>query len=434
MSLDDIVSVTITTETTSPTRAGFGVPMVFAYHTVFPERARTYTSLQSVLDDGFDADSPVARCVGSLFSQNPRPSSVVVGRAANAPTQLIDVEVITAVDDTDYTMTINGTDFTIDSGGAATVNSIATALQVAINGGTEPVTAGTVTGGAFTLTADVAGDLFTLEQDRGFITKQTVTLDPGVAADIAAIQAVNDDWYSLHLTSLSLAEISAAAAYIETQVKLMVTSTSDDDILTTSTSDIASVLAAANYGRTALLWHPNAETYYPGAGWAGGRLPNDPGSQTWKFKTIAGSPVTVITETEKTNVEGKSCNHYREIAGVAITQQGVVAGGEFIDVVRFVDWVRSELQADIYTLFVNKPKVPYTDPGIGSIEAVVWAVMNRGIDAGGFAANPEPEVTVPLAENVATADKLARTLRNVDFTAVLAGAIHKAIVTGTVTV
>jgi len=434
MSLNDIVTVNISTETTAPSRVGFGTPLIMGYHTLWPERARTYASYQAVLDDGFPSTSAIARCAQSIFSQNPKVTSVVVGRAANAPTQVITVDVIDAVDDTDYAITINGTEFEIDSGAGATPNSIAVALAAAINAGAEPVTAGTPTLGEFTLTADVAGDLFTCEVDRAQITKQTTTADPGIVADITAVRQANDDWYCLALTSLGKAEIKAAAAYIEAAIKIMAVSSSDDDIPTTAVDDLASEMAALNYARTVLLYHPDAETYYPAAGWAGIMLPGDPGSATWKFKTIAGSPVTVITETEKTNLENKSCNHYREIAGVAITQQGVTCSGEFADVTRFVDFIRARLQEYIYGVLVNRPKVPFTDPGIGLIENQVRAVMSLGINSGGFAADPAPTVTVPKAADVPFTDKASRTLPDVEFAATLAGAIHQLTVNGSVTV
>ena len=51
MSLDDIVDVSVTANTASPSRAGFGVPCLLAYvpTSVFPERARVYTSLTGMM-------------------------------------------------------------------------------------------------------------------------------------------------------------------------------------------------------------------------------------------------------------------------------------------------------------------------------------------------------------------------------------------------
>jgi hypothetical protein len=80
---DNIVKVTITAETKTPTRVGFGTPCVFAYTTVFPERARVYASVSDMITDGFTATDPAVLAVTGVFSQNPRPSQVVVGRTEN---------------------------------------------------------------------------------------------------------------------------------------------------------------------------------------------------------------------------------------------------------------------------------------------------------------------------------------------------------------
>ena len=82
---------------------------------------------------------------------------------------------------------------------------------------------------------------------------------------------------------------------------------------------------------------------------------------------------------------------------------------------------------------INLPKIPFTDPGIAIIEAEVRGVMDLGISKGIFAADPAPTVSVPLAVDVDTNDKANRLLPDVNFTAVLAGAIHFVEVNGTVT-
>ncbi len=67
---------------------------------------------------------------GTVFNQGAKQSDVV--------------EILTAANNEDYTITINGVDYTIDSGGSATVDSIAAALIVKINdnaNGWIPVTA-----------------------------------------------------------------------------------------------------------------------------------------------------------------------------------------------------------------------------------------------------------------------------------------------------
>lgn len=71
------------------------------------------------------------------------------------------------IDSEDYTITINSTDFTINSGVSATAVSIAAALTAAVNAGAEPVTADDDDeNGSFLVMADVAGTPFTVRSDN----------------------------------------------------------------------------------------------------------------------------------------------------------------------------------------------------------------------------------------------------------------------------
>ena len=59
-----------------------------------------------------------------------------------------------------FTVTLNGVAFNFTAT-TTTANDVAAGLVAAINGGTEPVTAGSASGGVFSLTADIAGTAFT---------------------------------------------------------------------------------------------------------------------------------------------------------------------------------------------------------------------------------------------------------------------------------
>ena len=111
-----------------------------------------------------------------------------------------------------------------------------------------------------------------------------------------------------------------------------------------------------------------------------------------------------------------------------------MAQGEFIDIVRGVDWLTSRIQEFVYSVLVNSNKVPYTDSGIAAIEAEIRRALQLGIGNNFIANDPAPTVTVPKSTNVPSNDKAQRILRNVKFQATLAGAIHAVNITGTVTV
>ena len=53
MSLEDIVNVTITAQTSTPSKLGFGTPLIATVHSVFPDLVREYKKLSAMIDDGF---------------------------------------------------------------------------------------------------------------------------------------------------------------------------------------------------------------------------------------------------------------------------------------------------------------------------------------------------------------------------------------------
>lgn len=440
MSLDSIVSVSITTETSSVSRAGFGMPLImsceakglaaFAGSTV----AKIYTQVTDMVADLFDANGVACAMATAIFSQNPKPPQIVVARRNTLPTPTMAVTVASLQNSVAYALSINGVPFSFTSDGSATIKEIVEGLAALINAGAEPVTA-TENDVTLTLTADVAGVPFTLSiADSTLLNRQDVTPDAGVAADLATIRLTgNDDWYCALLDTQGKAEIEALAAAIEALLRIFIAASGDSDILTGSSTDLASQLQDSAYARTALIYHPNPHER-PDAAWAGKCLPLDPGSETWKFKTLAGVPVYTLSATQRTNATGKGCNVYERIAGNNMTAEGVTASGEFIDITRFVDFIVARIKENVFFRLKNLNKVPFTDSGIALIESEVRGVIQLGIRSGGFAADPAPIITVPLAADVSALDKANRLLPDIRFSATLAGAIHAIEISGVVSV
>ena len=438
MSLQDIVNVQITRETKSVSRAGFGTPNIMGVNKAFTALIQYYSDAASVLNDFLATDLEYI-AAAAAFSQNPTVQRVGISRRKTSDNVVITVA--TVADTTEYTCTINGTEFSFTSDADATAIEIAAGLVADINGGSEPVTASDNVDGTFDLDADVAGVAYSVKIDSrqtiAYATSQTM------AEDLADISEADDDWYGLIYTLRTQADVEAGAAYIETVNKIFLTSNADSDIVDTTdaadTTTVAATLKAAAYARTGVIYHPSAATIFPEAALLGQILPLDPGSYTAAFKTLAGIAVTTLTETQKTNALAKNCNIYVLTGGVNITREGTVAEGEYIDIIVFIDWMQARMTENIFALLVNQPKVPYTDGGIAGVESEIIEVLQLGIARGGIAAddgdgNPGYTTTVPKAADVSAGDKAARTLNDVNFTAILAGAIHAVDVDGTVTV
>jgi len=440
MSLDDIVNVTITAATTVPTRVGFGIPCILAQHTHFSERARIYTSLAGMATDGFAVTEPAYLAVQAVFAQNPKPNSVVVGRAINESPKKVNyipvMPLVAAV--TVYTIYINGVAGTFTSDASPTVLEVCAGLKSAIDalgGGVTVVDNAT----SIDITATTVAQVFTdYSNDRTLFIRKDITpnsVSTGVVGDITAVRAANDDWYALILTDLGLDVISAAAAHIETLTKIMVVASADDACYNgSSTTDILYVAEAGTYARSSVTYHPKAAYQFPHAGWVGKCLPKDPGKITWNFKALAGITVTYLTPTEIAAIEAKKGNHYTRVAGVSITQQGVMSSGTFIDLTHSMDFMKARLQEYIYAKLVNTDKIPYTDAGVAVIEAEIRAVLKLCITQGILAASPAPTVTIPKVVDQATTNRALRYMPDITFTATTAGAIHSLAITGTLSV
>lgn len=258
-------------------------------------------------------------------------------------------------------------------------------------------------------------------------------------AALTAIEGIDSEWYCFILISTVEADLKEAAAWAETATKIFFYSSKAVGIKDGAvTNDIASFMKSQNYDRTVSIYHTadqddaTAPSFIESA-LPGSCLPFAPGSQTWAYKTLAGVASYKLTSGEKTAIENKNCNTYIAISGVDVTQYGVVASGEYIDVIRGLDWLEARIKENVFSAFINGRKIPYTDAGIKSIALRVSTVLQEAVRAG-VLAQGSVVVTVPTVSQIPEADRIARNLPDVSFTARLAGAIHNVSISGTVTV
>ena len=427
--ISEIVNVTISRDTTAVTQASFGVMMHLSLSRVFDagELWREYTNVADMLTDGFKTTDTAYIAANALFSQEVSPEKVIIGQRETQDTVTLTP---TVANSTAYTVTINGTAFTYTSDSTALATEIVAGLIAAINAGAEPVTAsGTST---LVLNPDVAGVYYSVTSSANLSI--ALTANQTFAEDIADIRLVNDTWYALTTHSHTKSDVLAIAAAVESLKKIYAVSSSDSDIITSATDDVISELKALGYDRTFAMYHANANTVYPEAAWLGVMLPKDPGSATWKFKTLTGVTANSLSSTQSTYVRNKKGNVYETIGGVDITREGTMVSGEFIDVIVGCDWLESRMEERVYSRLVNSDKIAYTDAGIATIEADIRAQLQEAIAVGFLAEYPQPAVVVPKVANISTVTKATRELPAITFEGTLAGAIHKVTIRGTVTV
>lgn len=557
MAIEDVVNVNVTTATQTPTRAGFGTPLILAYHARWLDKVRSYTGPEGVAADGFTSDHPVYQVANAMFAQSPRPERIKVGRRTNAPAQVIDATPAAPAAGLEYRVEVDGDSCGYTAGGGDTLAAVCTALALAINNiaGDADVDAiitarasaaapqvingaglnGVVGGGAMSpprslqlvlnnhadwdvsiavvtgknaagevitenfaipnggnvivngtkLFAQVTqvdipaqsgvGGSFTLGKrprvvaDGSSGTKVVVTttdsaagvLVPfrngaspivggqdigknvalfdataapaGITTDLDGIRDVDDDWYGLVLDSQGAAEIAVARAWTESKRKIFLAQSGDDGCAdANSTTDILATTHAANVGRSGIFYQPSIARDWLAASLMAGVLPLDPGSETWAFKTARGVTIYPLTDTKQTAVLNKKGNTYTVIAGLSLTKNGTTGSGEFIDIVRGVDWMVARMKERVIFILANNPKLAYTDGSGQLLGGECDAVLQAGIKANFLAADPPPTVIVPRVSAQAPADRAARYFPGIRFSGRLAGAIHKLDFTGTV--
>ena len=166
------------------------------------------------------------------------------------------------------------------------------------------------------------------------------------------------------------------------------------------------------------------------------------GSETAAFKELSGIQPSDLTELEMKKLTAVNLNFFIPVGGRNVTMNGKVMSGEWMDVIRFRDWLKSNIQNKVANLFISTPKIPFNNAGISLVQNQVIAALKEGQAAGGI---PEDEfdengnlipafvTSVPKLENISYEDRVARRLTGCKFKARISGAIHFAEVDGSLT-
>lgn len=448
-SLDRAIPITLSTIASSVTSAGFGLAGILSHKsTIAPDRVRWYTDTDTMIDDGFLATDPEYLAAVVLSSQTPRPVRWAVLRADGAkPTLKYKISVAVIASARRYAFRIGPSaevEYTSDS--SATKTEILDGLDAALTAAGVPsgfssllVVDGDEVPQYIEVTGSAAGNWTAIENLATSVLQiETTHADPGIAAELALINAEDSDWHWLVTLFNSELYVKAAAAWVETAQKVYPADSADTTIRSTALSgatDLAADLKGLGYKRTGMLHHRATDAFW-GAGVAGRLGPLPPGSWTAAYKNIAGVPTDTMTETEIGHVEDKNADHYTDFGGVGMSHTGRTAVGGaagFFDVVLVRDWLQAEIQAEIAALLQANDKIPYTDEGAALLRAKVEKVLLRASRAP-YNALVESSITVTagLVADELTSDKNARIYRGITFRADYQGAIHTVPITGAI--
>ncbi len=269
------------------------------------------------------------------------------------------------------------------------------------------------------------------------LTYEDVTVNPGIEDDLNAIVDADPDWYGLAIDSNSPAEVEAAVAWLETQRRIGVFSTANSEAFDPEADDdLLSTLKAAAYTRSTVIASKHKNNDHRATAWLSEELVKTPGSSTWAFKTLTGIEVDRLTSAEFAAVQAKYGSTYTSVGGVNITFEGKTPANEYMDIPHFIDKLHSDIQLAVFALLTTNDKLPYTDYSVELVKNTILAVLIRATKRPieGLRANPAPTVTAPLVADIDIADRAARRLPDVEFSAELSGAIHKLVIRGKVTV
>lgn len=292
-----------------------------------------------------------------------------------------------------------------------------------------------------------------------YVGRWAKTLETGESGSVETLaQAITavlqfTNWYGLGIADdedLTAAEITATAAAIQASSLSRVFAVTSEDsgiIDSASTTDIASTLKAAGYGRTFVQYSTKSK-YAALSAFGRAFTVNFTGNNTTltlKFKTEPGVTYETLTSAQAAAIDAKNANVYVYYANdTAILQQGVMSNGDFFDERHGLDWLQNYVQTNLYNLlYTSTTKIPQTEAGITRLlsnveQSLDQAVSNGLVAAGVWNGGDIGEITAgdtltkgyyvyaqPLSTQ-SQADREARKSPLIQAAIKLAGAVHYA--------
>ena len=442
------------------------------------ERARSYSSLAAVAAD-FGGSAPEYLAASLWFQQAPSPTRLTIGRwfatagagvLRGAPLTAAQQALanFTAIASGGFTYTKNGGSSTnvtgINLSGATSLNNVASLITAALSGATmawnptfsrfelTSTTTGATSSISF-LTApgsgtDISALLGMTTASSGSYAAQGAAAETALAAVTLFDQNYGQAWYAAVVLGAASSDHLAVAAYVEAgnNKHLYGVTTQDANALVASaTTDIAYQLQQYGYNKT--LTQFSSTSPYAVVSLLARQLTVDyTGNNTaitLAYKNEPGIVPEYLAGPQADSLQAKNCNAFLAFNNnTAIILNGVVASGNFIDVVTGTDWLAVTLQTTLYNvLYTSTTKVPQTDAGMNLLlnagEGVLIQGVNNGLlapgvwNSGGFGILKQgdflPKGFYAYAPPVATqnpSDRAARKSVPFQIAAKLAGAVH----------
>ena len=470
--VSNVVNVQIVMSPTAAALRNFGATLIIGATDVIDtsERIRTYAASElSDIATDFGATSPEYLAAVAFFSQSPQPEQVQIGRWAKTATAgaLKGAILSTASQAMSNFTTIESGEFDVDiDGSTVNVTGVNLSAESNLNGVASQVTAALQSKGTcvwdgqrFVIrsattgeTSKVSGVTDTeLPQALGINTGTTMVTGAPAESLVEGLNALLDypTWYQGYLAAdAEDDDILAAAQVIEAASPKRILSVTIQDTAEldgTQTTSLGYKLSQAQLQRT--LWVYSSTSPYAGASVLGRMSTVDyEGSDTTitlKFKQLPGVTPENLTLSQANAITANHGNVFVAYDNdTNILQEGVMAGGWFIDERTGLDWLENYVQTAVWNLlYTSNTKVGQDDVGSTELVATVSQALEQGVtnnlispgvwNSDGFGALKRGDtlstgyyVYIQPMEEQSQADREARKAPPIQCAVKLTGAVH----------
>ena len=453
MSYSQSVLAQISLNTVQQTQQGFGTPVFIAAHSLYADRIRAYGSLSAMIDDGFLTTDNSYIAANHAFNQSPSVPSVKIGRREQDWTAFISEAGVSSAEVFSFNIDLPSISYsTVVSystvGAAETQETILAGLKAAFDAdptlvaNLDAVATPAASSSSLKISTKTGEEFFQISAEAGeYTSSYSATESPAVT--LTQMDEEDSDYYFIVAEDKSDSYIKLMAAAVELRAAEYFVSKYDAIDLGayvegSAVNGVFNELKDLGYDGTCTLSHQFADQYIEMA-YIGSNAPYDAGSVTWCNIQAVGAGTSLnpstgkpLSETHKGNLTSKNVNYVELDNATPYFRTGTMASGEWIDVIRGVDWMKSDITASLKSLLLGQKgtKVPYTEVGAGMVREAVMTSLQRAVNRGFI--NPDFTVFVPSINALDPSQRVSRILEGVTFEATLQGAIHQVFVQGTV--
>lgn len=461
--ISDLVTVNVNIAGPGLSPQSFGTPLLLGASARLPpsDRIRYYASLPAVANDFQTSDPEYIGAQIWFAKTDVAPPPLAIGRrwttavagalfgaVFSTAQQASLLASLAGATNIGFDVTIDGTVrkvATVNLSAQTTMAGIATQLQTALAALAVGTTC-TWSGARFVITSPTTGlsssvstatvatgsgtpvdysTILKLTAASGAYGSTGAAAETTAAISLAAIQGLSSQWYAAHLTSdASDADRTSAAGwcvsnnsiFLHTEQAAAAYGGSDTSTITYLrwVAEVNNAPVQQNVGATFAIFSTKSAYAALGA-WANQAVVqwgNRNSTITLNLKPIAGLAGEDLSLTQKQNLLAHNCNAYVNYGSpasfVAVITPGICSSGRYADEIVGLAWFQNTLQTDLFNFELTQPKIPQTNEGVASLEAVIVGSCEKGVNNGLFApgAWTGPQLTATSGDVVSAGDIL----------------------------